>query len=49
MEERFPAPKLTVCNEGDGKERLIKSKLNPSHVDTGATNEVVEVIFFVIK
>jgi len=33
MEERYPAPKQTFCDEGEGKERLIKSKLNPAHVD----------------
>jgi len=42
MEERFPAPKRTVCDEGDGKERLIKSKLNPAHVDTNTATNLVQ-------
>lgn len=43
IEERFPAPRLTVCDEGHGDERIIKSKLNPgdsTHLDKNATFEV---------
>lgn len=41
MEERFPAPKLTICDQGHQDERLIKSKLNPG--DGNIDNETAEV------
>ena len=41
MDDRFPVPKLTICDQGHGDERLIKSKLNPGDNDSqNMTQEV---------
>lgn len=34
MEDRFPSPNLIVTHQGTGKERYIKSKVNPSSMNT---------------
>jgi hypothetical protein len=35
-------PRIRYCNQGDGDERIIKSKLNPSGQSGNSTAEVVE-------
>ena len=34
IEDRFPSPNLIVTFQGSGKERYIKSKVNPSSMNT---------------
>lgn len=35
MDDRFPSPNLIITKQGSGPERHIKSKVNPSSMNTG--------------
>ena len=47
MEDRFPVPKLVITWPGEGLERLLKSRVNPSKLD--ANNMTVQVKYFKIN
>ena len=46
MEDRFPSPLSLTCGQGSGKERYLKSKVNPSSMDT-ANSDVNKTILYI--
>ena len=47
LEDRFPVPNLIICNQGHGKERYLKSKVNPSVMDASNPDWQVRKYFLI--
>jgi hypothetical protein len=45
MEDRFPSPLSLTCGQGSGKERYLKSKVNPSSMDTANSDVIINFIY----
>jgi len=48
LEDRFPVPNLIICDQGNGKERYLKSKVNPSFMDSSNPDWQVNIILILM-